>query len=122
MHCQDQNYYNLSCIKFGRVFGFRAGYGWSLFFWGVARRRLVCGCRCFGATCRDPSATVKGSLALRPKMVPRSSTETSVTSYQPTTKRSIPHERRPQSLRGGSRKFHIGHGRCLSFLYLISSW
>jgi len=27
-------YYNLSCIKFGRVFVFRAGYGLSLLFSG----------------------------------------------------------------------------------------
>ena len=115
MHCQDQNYYNLSCIKFGRVFGFRAGYGWSLLFYDIARRRLVCGYRRFGTTCRDPSARVKVSLALRLKIVPRSFTETSVTSYQPTTTRNIPHERRPQSLRGGSQKILISHGRCLSF-------
>jgi hypothetical protein len=122
MHCQDQYVNNLSRIKFGRVFGFRADYGLSLLFCDITRRMLVYGYRYFGTTCRVPFTRVKGSFALLSKMVPRSITETSVTSYQPTTTRSIPHEGRLQLLRGGSQKFLIGHGRCLNFLNLISSW
>jgi len=36
MHCQDQNCNNLSCIKFGCVFGFRTGYGCAVLGYCIA--------------------------------------------------------------------------------------